>query len=326
MKKKILLLIIVFFVTIFFYFFVGKAPKAEEITWGAVFSRKYSEELGLDWEENYKALFDDLKVRNIKIITHWDLIESEKGNFNFYELDKKIDIAEKYDAEIILTIGMKTGRWPECHIPSWGERLEKEEQQERILKLLEEIVLRYKDRELISAWQVENEPLFPFGECPWTDKKFLEKEVDLVRSIDERPIIMGDSGEFSLWIRSARIGDIVAHTLHRKTWFSQLGRYISYPFPPVYYWRRKLIIDKFFGTEVICGELQAEPWGPKPVYMISLEEQEKTMNLERFKENVEFAKRTGMDTFYFWGVEWWYWMRETQENSEIWEEAKKLFT
>jgi len=329
-NKKIILLILLsflflFLVSSFFYFFIGEAPQAEKITWGAVFSRKYSEQLGLNWKENYKALFEDLGVNNIKIITHWDLIEPVKGNFDFNSLDKKINIAEENESEVILTIGMKTGRWPECHIPQWAHDLEKEEQQERILKFIKKIVLRYKDRELISAWQVENEPLFPFGECPWTDKSFLEKEFELVRSLDERPLIMGDSGEFSFWIKSARIGDIIAHTLHRKTWFSQLERYVSYPFPPVYYWRKKLIIENFFGTEVICGELQAEPWGPAPVYMISLEEQEKTMNLERFKENVKFAKRTGMDTFYFWGVEWWYWMKETQENSEIWEESKPLF-
>jgi len=34
-----------------------------------------------------------------------------------------------------------------------------------------------------------------------------------------------------------------------------------------------------------------------------LEEQEKTMNLERFQKNIEFAKRTGLDTFYLWGAE-----------------------
>jgi hypothetical protein len=49
------------------------------------------------------------------------------------------------------------------------------------------------------------------------------------------------------------------------------------------------------------------------------------MNPEMFKEDVEFAKQTGLDKFYFWGVEWWYWMKEKQNQPEIWNEAKNLF-
>jgi len=26
-----------------------------------------------------------------------------------------------------------------------------------------------------------------------------------------------------------------------------------------------------------------------------------------------------------WGGEWWYWMKEKQNQPEIWQEAKKLF-
>ncbi len=323
----ILLIILILFIVVFAYFFVGKAPEAEKIKWGVVFSQKYAEDLGVDWKENYEDILKDLGAREIKIITHWDLIEPERDIFQFDDLDWKINTTEEYSGRIFLVIGMKTGRWPECHIPKWAEKLSKEEQQERILNLLEKIVLRYKYRDVIWAWQVENEALFPFGECPWTDKRFLKEETSFVRNLDSknRPIIIGDSGEFSLWLTSARIGDIVSHTLHRRTWFPQLQRYVFYPIPPVYYWRKSLIVDKIFNKDVICGELQAEPWGPNVAYKISPEEQEKTMNLEKFKDNVDFAKRTGIDTFYFWGVEWWYWMKENQNNPEIWNEAKKLF-
>jgi len=49
------------------------------------------------------------------------------------------------------------------------------------------------------------------------------------------------------------------------------------------------------------------------------------MNLERFQINIEFSKKTGLDTFYLWGAEWWYWMKIKQNQPEIWQEAKKLF-
>ena len=49
------------------------------------------------------------------------------------------------------------------------------------------------------------------------------------------------------------------------------------------------------------------------------------MDLEKFQEMLEFSAKTGFKEFYFWGVEWWYWEKETQNNPSLWEEAKKLF-
>ena len=307
------------------FFFIGKPPRAEKITFGVNFSQKHSQNLGLDWKENYLALLDDLGVRNIKLLTHWDLIEPEKDEYIFEDLDWQIETAEGKGVNLILVIGLKTGRWPECHMPQWAQGLSKEEQQKEILEFLEQIVLRYRDRAPIWAWQVENEAFFPFGECPWTDIDFLKKEIALVKSLDAKPIIVSDSGEFSFWIRAARLGDIVGTTLHRRAWFRELGLYIHYPFTPSYYWRRAEIIRKFFGKKVISVELQTEPWGPTLLYWLPPEEQEKTMNLEQFKKNIEFAKKTGLDTFYFWGAEWWYWMKEKQKLPEIWDEARSLF-
>ena len=316
-----LILILIFVV----YFFIGAPPEAEEINWGVNFSQKHAQDLGLDSKEVYLSLLDDLKVKNIKLITHWDLIETEKNKYNFEDLDWQIKMAEERGVSLILTIGMKTGRWPECHIPRWAEGLSKEEQQKEILELLEQIVSNYKNQTSIRFWQVENEAFFPFGECPWTEINFLKKEIELVKSLDTRPIIISDSGEFSFWIRAARLGDIVGTTLHRRAWFKELGLYVRYPFTPSYYWRRTEIVRKFSKKKVISVELQAEPWGPKLLYDISIEEQKKTMNLSQFKENIEFAKKTGLDTFYLWGAEWWYWMETEQNQPEIWQEAKKLF-
>ena len=50
-----------------------------------------------------------------------------------------------------------------------------------------------------------------------------------------------------------------------------------------------------------------------------------TMDIEQFRKNIEYAKNTGLDAFYLWGAEWWYWMKTTQNRPEIWSEAQKLF-
>ncbi len=329
--KKILKFGLIESATIFFifcgYLFIGQAPQPEKINWGVNFSQKQAESLGLDWQETYSALISELGAKKIKIATYWDLLEPKKDEYIFEDLDQQVKEAEDSGVEILLAIGMKTPRWPECHIPEWAKPLNKEEQQKEVLELIEKIVSRYQESETINIWQVENEPFFPFGDCPWVDEEFLEEEINLVKSLDlkNRQVLISDSGEGSFWFAAAKMGDIVGSTMYKKVWFRQLGFYIHYPLPPVFYWRKANLIDKLFDKEVICVELQAEPWGPKLIQDISLTEQEKTMNLETFKENIEFAKKTGLDTFYLWGGEWWYWLKEKEQKPEIWQEAQKLF-
>jgi hypothetical protein len=309
------------------YLFLGEAKPAENISWGVVFSQKHAQLLGLDWRESYLALLEDLEVRRMKVASYWDYIEKKDGEYDFEDLDWQVERADERDAKILLAIGMKTPRWPECHIPDWAAGLSKEEQQEEILDLLKEIVVRYDDSDAIWGWQVENEPFFPFGVCPWVDEDFLKEEVDFVKSLDSknRSVIITESGEFPLWIMAAKYGDIVGVTMYKKVWMHQIGRYFTYPFPSVFYHRKAEIVRKFFGKEVIGVELQAEPWGEKLLYDSPLEEQEKTMNLEQFRYNIEFARNTGISEFYLWGAEWWYWMKEKQNDPAIWEEARKLF-
>ena len=330
---------IIFFI-FFYYFFIGTPPRAEKITWGVNFSQKHAQNLGLDWKEVYLALLDDLKVKNIKVAVHWDLIKPTEGEYSFEDLDFQIREAENHNAKVLLVIGMKTGRWPECHIPNWAKNLTQQEQQREILEIVEKTVLRYQDSSAIKYWQIENEPFFPFGECPWIDKSFVKKEIEKVKSLDiqKRPTIVSDSGEGSFWITAASLGDIVGTTIYKKAWFSfswekrtlpflptKVGFYVHYPFPAIFYWRKAQLIQKFFKKDVICVELQAEPWGPKLLYDSPPKEQEKTMNLGQFRYNIEFAKKTGLSEFYLWGVEWWYWLKEKQQNPEIWQEAQKLF-
>ncbi|OGZ18505.1 MAG: hypothetical protein A2Z68_02655 [Candidatus Nealsonbacteria bacterium RBG_13_38_11] len=329
MKLKMFFLIILILLLVFAcYLFVGKREPTQDIVWGANFSQKQAQYyLSSDWHETYLALIKDLNVKHLKLATYWNLIEPKKDNYFFEDLDWQVRVAEENKVQLLLVIGMKAPRWPECHLPEWAKTLSKEEQQQRILQLLENIVLRYKDSEAVWAWQVENEPFFPFGECRWVDTDFLKKEIELVKSLDsKRQVIITDSGEGSFWVASARLGDIVGTTWYKKVWFHQLGTYITYPFPPTFYARKAKIIEKLFHKEVICVEMQAEPWGSTAsLQEVPLEEQEKTMNLSQFKKNIESIRKTGFRKVYLWGAEWWYWMKEKQNKPEIWEEAKKLF-
>jgi len=325
MFKKMLLLVIIIFLVIFAFFFLGFPKEKEDLFFGVNFSPKHARDMGLDVKEIYLAILNDLKANNIKIAVHWDDIEIEDKEYDFRELDFMVEEAEKKEANIVLVLGMKTSRWPECHIPYFAKEIEKEKQQKKILEQIEKIVLRYKDKENIKAFQVENEPFFPFGDCPWTDEDFLKEEINLVRGLSNRPIIISETGEFSLWLKAAKLGDIVGVTMYRRVWFNKLKRHIDYPFPAVFYSRKALLIKWIFNKEVIGVELQMEPWGSTLLYYSPLEEQEKSMNIEQFKKNIRFAKKVGFKENYLWGVEWWFWMEKKHNNSSFLNEAKKLW-
>ena len=344
MKKifKVLLLILstvfVLLAIILIYLFVGSAPQQKNITWGIDFSQMQAEALNLNWKEAYLAMLDDLNVKNIKLHTQWDWIEGDQGHYFFDDTDWQLDQAQKHNAKIIYVVGIKTGRWPECHIPAWANNLSGQQTEDTALKYVTEVVLRYKDNKAIAFWQAENEPFITFGGCPswyYQNDDFLKKEVALIKSIDpSRQVIVSDSGELSSWTGAAQIGDILGTTMYREAWVNLLsfglpvtvpGFYESYPLPPVFYSRKAEMIKYLFGKKVICVELQAEPWAQKPFYDVSLEEQAKTMSLGQFKSNIEYAKKTGLDTFYLWGDEWWYWMKTVKNQPAIWNEAKTLF-
>ncbi|MDP2820679.1 MAG: endo-1,4-beta-xylanase [bacterium] len=325
--SKILLIILAVFLCILGYFFLGSPQPAEKINWGVNFSQRYAEQLGIEWKESFLAILDDLGAKKIRLSADWDLIEANSGEYNFNDLDWQINEAEKRDVELILTIGLKTLRWPECHIPEWAKNLTDKEKEEKITTLVKEIVLRYKDNSSVKLWQVENEIFFPFGDCPKISKDFFEKEIQLVMDLDKsgKPILITDSGEFSFWLNSAKYGDLVGTSMYRNAWFGEFNLSVPYPFPPIFYSRRADLVKTFFDKKVIVTEFQAEPWGEKPLYALSLDKQKKLFWINDFGKHIEFAQKTGFDEIYFWGTEWWYWLKTKQNYPEFWNAAKELF-
>ena len=310
------------------YFFTGEVQLAPKVAFGVTFSQIWAEDMGLDWQSTYSAILDDLGVNKLRLIAYWPIIEPKKNEYSFDDLDWQIREADKRGAEVVLAIGQKLPRWPECHIPEWAERLNKSDQEQQILLMITEIVNRYQDNDAIVAWQVENEPFLKgFGVCPEFDEGFLDNEIALVRELDfdRRPIIVSASGELSSWTKPARKADILGTTLYRIVWDDRIGHF-KYPIPPIFYYNRANYVKRFTDVEkIIIIELQAEPWGPKMIYETSIKDQDKSMDFQRFNEAVEYVRQTGFDEAYLWGVEWWYWNKEVRGNNAIWAEAKKLW-
>ena len=99
----------------------GETPA--KITYGVTFSAPYAREIGINWKKAYRALLDDLKVRHLRLPAYWSEIELKRNRFVWDELDFQIEEAAKRHADIIVGVGRRLPRWPECHTPEWAKAL-----------------------------------------------------------------------------------------------------------------------------------------------------------------------------------------------------------
>lgn len=328
MKKVLLILFTVVGVCVLIIAALAWKPVPEEIQYGMSFNTMYARELGLDWQDTYDAILDDLGVRHLRLAAHWPMTEPSPGNYNFAELDYQIDRAEEVGAEVILAVGRRLPRWPECHIPQWARQLPWEEKQEHVSSYIEQVVERYKDRSHITYWQVENEPfleVFAFEHCGPLDEDFLYQEIDLVRSLDSsRPILVTDSGNLGLWSGAYQAGDVFGTSVYIHFWNPELGQFRTV-LPPFVYRVKDRVMRLLYGAqETMLIELAAEPWLLEPIVDVPLSVQFQRMDLRKIQDSVDYAKRTRYEKQYLWGGEWWYWL-QLQGETEIWEWAQTLY-
>jgi hypothetical protein len=321
-----LLAIVTIILLAFAYFNLPGPSPREDVKFGMTFSSRYAESLGLDWWETYIALLDDMGVKKLRLPVYWDLAEKEKGEYDFSDLDWQLVEAEKRGAEVILVLGQRVPRWPECHIPTWANESE-EKRKSALLNFMGRTVNRYKNNPTVLMWQVENEPfLVFFGVCPKFDKNFLDQEIALVKSLDpNRKVLTTDSGELSLWYSAAKRGDVFGTTLYRHIYKSGVG-YFTYPIGPNFFKTKEWLVRLFTNQEnFIVIELQAEPWTSQWITDVPLPEQFRTMDETKLKENADYAKRVGFPEVYLWGGEWWYWLKVKKNYPAVWETGRELF-
>jgi len=304
------------------------SPK--KISWGVTFSQEYAEkELGLNWRQTYLAILDDLKVSHLRLSAYWNIIEPAAGQYDFTDLDWQINEAAKRNVKIVLALGRRLPRWPECHDPDWLKALTSKEIETRQLAYMQKVVEHYQNNQQIIYWQVENEPFLEyFGQCPALDTAFLKEEIILVKNLTAKPVLVTDSGELSTWLPISKVGgDILGTTVYRVVNNKYLG-YVRWFLPPAYYYLKAALIRTFTPIKkIIVAELQTEAWhkADTNLKIMTVEESFESMDLKQFNQNISFAKRAGFDEVYLWGAEWWYLLKTEKNFPAYWQEAKKLW-
>ena len=312
-------LLIVFFLVLAI---LNRMPEGEP-EFGITFSTVYARQLGIDWKLAYTDLVQNVGVKRVRLPIYWDEVEKEKNEYDWEHYDWIVEESELNNVELTIVLGQKVPRWPECFIPDWAEKIDPHNTYDELNEFIALAVGRYKDSPALHRWQIENEALFPFGECPRPSVEEYAGEIALVRELDpDHQIQITVSGELEPYFNSAVPADVLGISMYRITWNNLFG-YFYYPITPAFYRAKAKVVEPFVDS-VIISELQAEPWFPEAIDAREPQEWYEVFTEKDMRRNIDFARRTGLDEAYLWGAEWWYFLKENGEP-RLWNVAEELF-
>jgi hypothetical protein len=303
---------------------------SEPLTLGTSFISEYAESFGLDPQQTLNAIFSDLGMRQVRLVSYWSDIEKTPGTYDFSGLDWQFAMANKYHAKVSLAVGMRQPRWPECHEPEWVnvDTNNKRAWEPQLYQYMIAVIDRYKNNPALADYELENEFFMKvFGECKDFSRDRLIYEYNLVKHQDpHHKVIVSRSDN---WI-GIPVGqpkpDEFAISVYKRVWDNFITkRYFEYPLPAWFYASLAGSEEIYSGRDMIVHELQAEPWTPRGMDVIAtpLAEQYKSMNAKRMKSRIEYGTATGMRTIDLWGAEWWYWLKVDKGDSSVWNAVKQ---
>jgi hypothetical protein len=310
---------------------VDPSPPRLDMKLGVTFSPRFAAgSLGLDARATYVTMLEELGVRAVRLPLYWEEVEPAPGIFDFSEVDFYLAEAEARGVTLVVSLGYKQPRWPECYPPHWASELTGDRLQRAILHLLQVELLHTAPTRGIEMWQVENEPFVVFGKCQELvlTPAFIQKEIALIHRLDHRGVLLTDSGEWSTLIPTVATTDVdIGLSVYRDMPMPSLGL-TRYPLPAWSYSAKDWFARSVTGVlgHTIVSELQCEPWFEDGALRdVPYEIQRSLFPPEQIiRSNVDYARRIGFPRAYLWGVEWWYWMA-AQGNHEYVAEAQRVF-
>lgn len=313
------------------YVYIGWASVDPNTVYGITWSKPYAEQLGLDSDAGLQAVMRELGAKRIRLPAYWALIEANQGSYDFSWLDRQLKIAEQNGGKITLAVGSRLPRWPECWEPGWVKSLDQSDRENAQMRYVQAVYERYANHPSVIGWQVENEVSFTFfANCSGLTKNLARKEMDYVRGEEQkrgankRPVVTTDSGELSSWLANAGHVDGKGVSVYRVVTNPYLG-VIRYWFLPTWFYQRKAWLAQPFVGSIHVSEFQMEPWSNAPLQRLSNADLFITFDQKQMESNLKYAERLHMPEVYFWGAEWWYWMKESRDHSEFWDAMKNFF-
>lgn len=287
--------------------------------YGVSFSVKQCRNFKVPAEDTLRWLVRDAGFRRFRLMSYWDEHEKRQGTYDFTELDRQIKLIETAGGIVTLCLGARQPRWPENHWPDWAWKADKHARTEALLSYIETVVRRYRHRKCIVSYQLENEALLKtFGRRPEVDRGRLRAEFALVKKLDPaKPVIMSTSTSWGIPLRRP-IPDIVGFSYYQIVYSNKEQRYTTAFHTPLLHRLRAGLIRLTTHRPVFIHELQMEPWGPKGIWDMPLEQQDESMGQAQIAKNLALAQAVRRYPIDLWGGEWWYWRTVRQKDPDIW--------
>lgn len=290
---------------------------------GTTFSVKQCIYLGFDYGQTQAAFrkLCSMGFDNIRIATYWHRIEG-KGGFDFSEVDWQLEEAGRQNKEVILTVGVKSPRYPEFSFPfgKYSKEVENADIVDKDPQLAEDVreyVARLVEHTRIyphlKYYQVENEPLnlVGVGQLRRLSYSFVQQEMSLVTSLkraNQKTLLTNAVGippaeekfQEILSLNSDAVG---------------INAYYKTPLPANLYWN---IVSTFWDSQVIkwqqdmakkgvepfVAEAQAEPWEWGQFHPLNRSEYPSANPQDSVDWAVKLGK-AGYKTVLLWGGEYW---------------------
>ena len=301
------------------------------LTLGVSFIPDYAESLGLNPEKTMDALINDLHVKEFRLTSYWSDVEPSSGKYDFSQLDWEFQKADVAHAKVILTVGLRQPRWPECHAPSWVDTNAPVSQwQPQLEQYMSAVINRYKSNPALQSYQLENEYFLKgFGTCTDFSRSRLVSEDNLLKKLDPtHPIIIGRSNNALGFPVGQPTPDEFGISIYKRVWDGNFShRYLEYPYPAWFYSFLAGVQKIITGKDMTIDELQAEAWPPngQTITETSLAEQNKSLNASRLVARFKYGEATGMKNIELWGAEYWYYRLVVLHDPSLWNVAKQEF-
>jgi hypothetical protein len=302
----------------------------QPLTYGVSFIPSYASSLGVDPQQTMDALLG-IGVKQFRLVSYWNETEPEPGKYDFKQLDWEFKKAEAAHARIILTVGLRQPRWPECHPPSWVDTTKPlDTWQPQLETFMQTIVNRYKNSPALEKYQLENEYFLKgFGDCTDFSRSRLVSEYNLVKKLDPaHEIVVGRSNNALGFPVGQPTPDQFSISVYKRVWDAGVThRYLEYPWPAWFYGYLAGVQKIYTGRDMSIAELQAEAWPPngQDIPDVSLAEQNKSLDAHRLKDRFAYGKATGMKSIDLWGAEYWYYRKQVLHDPSLWNVAKTEF-
>jgi len=326
-----------------------------EVQVGITFSPREATYRNLPWQETFNAALDASPAL-VRVGVYWNEVEPTPGTYDFSTVDWLLDQASLRQQRVLLTIGMKAPRWPEYYFPEWlasrltvadrGAVSDDVQVRTATRALLTATVEHVRDRPLVAAWQVENEPLDAAGPHLWRiDADFLAEEIALVRRLDavrQRPIVVNTfvdtqpgvllpGARSAIWSRAQQVlatADVLGLDVFPSRTLRVLGSELTVRWP-AWIWSGLLAqlheVASAQGKDAWIVEVQAEPWRssggrlPPPAWPGAV------VAPSSFEGVVGGLEAAGYRTILLWGVEHWEAQRSQSQDSSWWAAASAVF-